>query len=141
MKTKVCPICKIEKSVNKDFGKYFSKDRGKYRVQNYCNECQIPEKKRRSSEYYLKNKNARKKYAKDYRRDPANKSKRIKLEQKFRKQYREELQDCYVAYSIGKKAGVSAKDVRKVPGLIEAERNRLKLFRTIKKIKREKQIA
>lgn len=35
---KICPICKIKKSIE-EFDKYFSKERKKYRIGNYCKLC------------------------------------------------------------------------------------------------------
>jgi hypothetical protein len=137
MDSKVCPICKIRKPVD-EFGKYFSKERQKYRVQNYCRVCEKIEKNKRAGEYYLRNQEKKKQYSRDYRADPKNKEKRKKLETHFKVKYRTELQDCYIADQLARKIGVSSKDIRSYPGLIETERARLQLIRALKKKRNEK---
>lgn len=138
-KVKRCPICKESKPLS-DFDFYYSKERNKHRPQNYCKVCQKPRKKELSSEYYKKNCEARKQYATDYRANPIHKPKRKKVEQYFKKKYREELQDCYVADYVSRTLGITVKQVRETEGLIEAYKAKLKLIRKIKQVKNEKQI-
>jgi hypothetical protein len=132
LKVKTCPLCGFEKLVS-EFDVYFSKPRKKYRLQNYCKLCQPAEKTKRSADYYLRHKEERLQYTKAYRADPKNKDKRKKLETHFKKKYRAELQDCYVADQLARKWKVSAKDIRAVPGLIDAYRMKVKLHREIQK--------
>lgn len=127
---KTCPICKIRKR-NNQFDKYFSKERGKYRLQNYCKTCQPAEKTKRSKEYYQRYSEERKEYVRKYRADPKNKTKLKKMSYKFKKKYRKELQACYVADLIGQKWGITSAEVRAIPGLIEAYRTNIKLKRKI----------
>lgn len=136
-KFKCCPICKESKPLS-DYDFYFSKQRNKYRPQNYCKACQPAEKKKRSADYFQKNKKARLQYAKNYRANPANKEKRKKLEKYFKKKYRDELQDCYVADQLSQKLNISVKEIRETCGLIDAYRAKLKLIRKLKQIKSEK---
>lgn len=138
LKEKRCPLCDKVKPV-KMFGSYYSKSRGKYRIQNYCKDCEKPEKNRRSAEYYERNKEKVKAYARSYRRNPKYIPRRKKLEARFKVKYRQELKDCYVADAIAQKIGVSATEVRKVPGLIEVERTRIQLIRKIRSKNNEKQ--
>jgi hypothetical protein len=138
-KIKVCPICKMPKQL-RFYSFYFSKARNKYRPQNYCNDCQVWEKAKRSADYFRKHRKQRLQYAKDYRADPKNKNKRKKLEVYFKKKYRYELQDCYIADYLAQKINVSAKDIRAHPKLIEDYRALLFLKRAIKQKKNEKQI-
>lgn len=136
MKFKVCPICKTAKSLE-NYGKYFSKERQKYRIQNYCNDCQKPEKKKRSKESFETHKEERLQYAKDYRKK--NKVAVNKKRKVFQKKYVEVLKDCYVAENLAKRWKVKSKDIRAIPGLIEASRANILLKRTIKKLQDVKQ--
>jgi hypothetical protein len=131
---KNCPICDTLKPIE-DFGKYFSKERGKYRIQNYCKDCQKVEKTRRSKEYYENNKEKRLAYCKQYR----DKNKKVinKKRKKFKEKYTKELKDCYVVEQITRRLKMNSKDVREYPGLIEAYRANILLKRTIKEVKNE----
>lgn len=136
-KEKVCPICKKRKPVS-EFGKYYSKERGKERVQNYCNDCTPAEKTRRSKDYYRRKGEKVRKYQKKYRlekKDVIRPKKRA-----FNRKYRSELHDLYVIDQIRQTTGLTASEIRTQPELIEVERLRIKLCRTIKTKKREKQI-
>ena len=136
-KSKVCPICKIEKDVA-EFGKYFSKIRQKYRAQNYCKMCERPEKKRRSAEYYKENKDARKQYQKKYRSDPSNKEKLKLTAQKFKLKYRDELKDCYVRDRLAQSDKIPTSVSRDLPEIVETKRLQIKIIRKIKKIQNGK---
>lgn len=129
--SKVCPICKIEKDLS-NFGKYFSKERQKYRVQNYCKSCEKSEKKRRSSEYYEANKEARKQYQKEHRANPKNKEKLKAVSQKFKIKYREELQDCYVRDRLTQDNKIPNYVSKELPEIVEAKRLQIKIKRKIK---------
>lgn len=137
---KRCPICKIEKALT-EYSHYWSKSRQKLRPQNYCKVCSPSEKTKRSAEYFQRHREEKLQYAKDYRANPANKEKRKRLEVHFKKKYRKELQDCYIADELSRKKGLSVKQVRETDGLIEAYRAKIKLIRKIKELKNEKQAA
>ena len=129
MQTKTCPICKIPKSTD-EFNSYFSKARNKRRIQNYCKPCEKVEKKKRSVDYYQKNKEEKKAYAKDYRAN--NKDKIKKLSAHFTKKYRIELQDCYVAEFAAKSLKCSTQEIHDNPELLQAYRNNMLLKRKIR---------
>jgi hypothetical protein len=131
--SKVCPICKTEKDLS-NFGKYFSKERQKYRVQNYCKSCEKSEKKRRSAEYYEANKEARKQYQKEHRANPNNKEKLKAVSQKFKIKYREELQDCYVRDRLTQDNKIPNYVSRELPEIVEAKRLQIKIKRKIKSL-------
>jgi hypothetical protein len=129
---KICPICKVEKSIDY-FNRYFSKERQKYRCQNYCKVCEKVEKTRRSAEYFAKNKDERLQYAKQYRANPLNKEKLKIISQKFKVKYREDLQDCYIRTQLVQRVGFSNADLHKHPEIVEAKRTQLLIKRKIKK--------
>lgn len=135
--SKVCPICKTEKDLS-NFGKYFSKERQKYRVQNYCKSCEKSEKKRRSAEYYEANKEARKQYQKEHRANPNNKEKLKAVSQKFKIKYREELQDCYVRDRLTQDNKIPNYVSRELPEIVEAKRLEIKIKRKIKSLQNGK---
>lgn len=135
-KEKVCPICKKKKPVS-EFGKYFSKQRGKERIQNYCDECTPAEKTKRSKEYYQRKGEKVRGYQKKYRKE--NKELIRPKKRAFNSKYRQELHDLYVIDQIRQTTGLSASVIRKAPDLIEAEKTRLKLVRTLKQKCHEKQ--
>lgn len=131
--SKVCPICKTEKDLS-NFGKYFSKERQKHRVQNYCKSCEKSEKKRRSAEYYEANKEARKQYQKEHRANPNNKEKLKAISQKFKIKYREELQDCYVRGRLTQDNKIPNYVSRGLPEIVEAKRLQIKIKRKLKSL-------
>lgn len=136
IKEKTCPICKKKKPVS-EFGKYFSKQRGKERIQNYCNDCTHEEKTKRSKEYYQRKGEKVRNYQKNYRQE---KKELIRPKKRaFNRKYRHELHDLYVIDQIRQTTGLTASDIRTEPELIEAERLRIKLYRTIKSKRNEKQ--
>lgn len=137
LKMKRCPICKVDKDLN-EYDHYFSKDRNKYRPQNYCRECSKKEKTRRSADYFRENKQERLDYAKKYRDE--NKDLILPKKRAFQKKYREELHPIYVIESIRRYTGLDAKVLRSEPELLEAKKASLTLKRKIKSIKNEKQI-
>lgn len=129
MKTKVCPVCKVEKSTD-NFHSYFSKERQKIRIGNYCKPCSRSRAKIRAKTYYQENKEERKKYAKKYRKENPKKIK--KLSAHFTKKYRIELADSYVAEFASKSLGCSTKDIHDNPELLKVYRNNMKLKRIIR---------
>jgi hypothetical protein len=131
MTVKTCPICKASKPIS-EFNQYFSKERQKFRCQNYCKVCERTEKKRRSAEYFEKNKAERLEYAKQYRADPANKDKLRLVSQKFKIKYRQELKDCYVRDQLVQRVGFANADLHEHPEIVEAKRTQLLINRKIK---------
>lgn len=130
MIVKVCPICKVEKSVD-EFHKYWSKSRNKYRYSNYCKPCARENAKPRAQKHFQDNKQAKLQYAKDYRANPENKDKLYKLSSKFKKQYRTELQACYVAEQAAKALKTTVADIRSTPEILAAYTLNLKIKRKI----------
>lgn len=136
IKEKTCPICKVKKQIG-DFGKYYSKERGKDRIQNYCNDCTPAEKTKRSKDYYKKKGDKVRNYQKNYRAE--NREMIRPKKRAFNEKYRKEIHDLYVIDQIRQTTGLSASDIRTAPDLIETERARIKLIRKIKNLKNEKQ--
>jgi hypothetical protein len=136
IKEKVCPLCQIKKPVS-EFGKYFSSQRGKERLQNYCKACEPKEKTKRSKEYYGRKSDKVKSYQQKYRLE--NKELIRPKKRAFNKKYRQEIHDLYVIDQIRQTTGLTASDIRQHPDLIEAERLRIKINRTIKTKQNEKQ--
>jgi hypothetical protein len=135
-KEKTCPICKKRKPIS-EFCTYFSKIRLQVRVQNYCDDCTPSEKTRRSKEYYQRKGEKVRKYQKTYR---TQKRELIRPKKRaFNQKYRTELHDLYVIDQIRQTTGLAAGVIRKQPDLIDAERMRIKLVRTIKSKRNEKQ--
>lgn len=134
METKVCPICSVEKPVS-EYHSYFSKERNKTRVGNYCKPCARENSKVRVKAYFEQNKEARLQYAKDYRANPENKEKLKTTKNKFKRKYIEKLQPCYVRDSLVQKKGFSNEDLHKNPEIVQVYTTQLKLKRTIKKLK------
>lgn len=129
MTTKKCPICNQIKSTD-EFYKYFSKERNKYRVSNYCITCGRSNSKVRVKKYYHENHEQRLKYHEEYRKN--NKDKIKKLSAHFTKKYREELQDCYVAEFAAKSLKCSTKEIHDNPELLQAYKKNMELKRKIR---------
>ena len=129
MKTKTCPICKIEKPVS-EYHSYFSKARQKNRIGNYCKPCARKESKPRAKKNFEENKEKRLQYAKDYRKKNPHKVK--KLSAYFSKKYREELKECYVAEFAAKSLKCSTKEIHNNPDLLQAYKSNMKLKRKIR---------
>lgn len=126
---KTCPICKSEKSVD-EFHQYFSKPRNKWRLGNYCKPCSRKDAKPRAIKNYQENKEKRKQYAKDYRKNNPEKIK--KLSAYFTKKYRVELKECYVAEFASKSLKCTTKEIHENSELLKAYRNNMKLKRQIR---------
>lgn len=129
MDLKKCPICNELKSIS-EYHRYFSKERNKYRVGNYCKPCARSEAKPRAKKHFNENRAERLKYAKDYRKK--NPEKIRKLSAHFTKKYKEELKDCYVAEYAAKSLKCSTKEIHNNPELLEAYRANMKLKREIR---------
>ena len=138
MKEKTCPICKVPKDLS-EYDHYWSKERNKYRPQNYCRDCQKEEKKRRSADYFQNHRDERLQYARNYRADPKNKEKRKVLSQRFKVKYRAELKDCYVRDALKQRSGIPNEMSRAMPEIVEAKRLQLKIKRKIKELKNGKE--
>lgn len=129
MKVKKCPLCNNEKHID-NFHSYFSKVRNKIRIGNYCKPCAREKAKVRAIEYYKKNKETKKEYAKKYREE--NKDKIKVLSAHFTKKYREELKECYVAEQAAKNLKCSTKEIHENPELLKAYKNNLLIKRQIR---------
>lgn len=131
---KNCPKCNKKKSAN-DFDRYFSKSRGKFRLQSYCKECSPAEKRKRSSDYYQKHRKERIAYAKEYSNRPENieKDRRQKLESKRRR--REGLADSYVRDLMVQKYKFSNQELIEDPEIVELYRKNIRIKRLLKQKK------
>ncbi|MDD3773233.1 MAG: hypothetical protein PHC38_11335, partial [Weeksellaceae bacterium] len=128
-KSKICPICKIEKSTE-EFHRYFSKSRNKYRVGNYCKPCANASSNERAKKYYQDNKEKIKHYQSVIRRE---------WKRKDYKKHIDELSDRYVINKLqGDLSGESAQIIRRFPEIIEAKRTKLLTYRIKKKLKNGK---
>lgn len=126
---KICPICKIKKSIE-EFDKYFSKERKKYRIGNYCKLCARTNANERAKKYYQENKEKVLHYQNVERKD-------WKL--KRDKRHREELTDRYVLVKLKQTLkGESNKNMRLFPEMIEAKRTKILTSRITKKLKNGK---
>jgi hypothetical protein len=126
MEKKLCPICKKHKPIS-DYHTYFSKERNKYRVGNYCKLCANEKANVYSKKYYKENKEKILNYQNFER-----KAWKIKSE----KQHREELSDRYILVKLKQTLkGESNKIMRKFPEMIEAKRTQILTSRIIKKLK------
>lgn len=134
---KVCPICKLKKKVE-EYHQYFSKERQKYRIGNYCKICARENSKVRVKIYFEENKEERLQYARNYRANPNNKEKLQKLSQRFKQKYREELQDCYVRDVLNQKDKVPNYVSRELPEIVEAKRLQIKIKRQLKNLQNGK---
>lgn len=126
---KICPICKIKKSIE-EFNKYFSKERKKYRIGNYCKLCARTNANERAKKYYQDHKEKVLHYQNVERKD-------WKL--KRDKRHREELTDRYVLVKLKQTLkGESNKNMRLFPEMIEAKRTKILTSRITKKLKNGK---
>lgn len=138
MTHKVCPICKENKEVDK-FHSYFSKQRNKYRIGNYCKICSKEQAKPRAKKNYLENKEKRLEYGRNYRANPDNKEKLRTLKAKFKKKYIENLQDCYVRDLLRTRQKIKNEVIDKIPEIIETKRLQIKIKRKLKNLKNGKE--
>ncbi|MFC4688625.1 hypothetical protein ACFO4P_16915 [Epilithonimonas pallida] len=131
---KRCPLCRNLKNIE-EFDKYFSKKRQKYRPQSYCKLCSKEEKARRSKEYYQTHKKERIKYAKEYALRPENIEKNHQQRIESKRRRRENLSSSYVRDLMVQKFKFKNSDLLENPDLVLIYANKIKLKRTIKKIK------
>lgn len=130
---KTCPICKNEKPLG-DYHKYFSKERQKYRVANYCKLCSREVSKKNASKNYYDNKPKKLEYAKKYREE--NKE-RIKAKRPYyKKKQIEECQNCYVRELLVTKNKIEKGWITENPEILETKRLNLKIKRKIKTLKK-----
>lgn len=129
--TKRCPVCGCDLPLS-EFPSYFSKERNRARVGNYCKPCGRSKSKARAIEHYKKNAEFKKEYAKFYRANTSNKEKIKNKAVKFKKQYREELKDCYVRDQLVQKYGYNNDYLIENPEIIETYRMQLKIKRKLK---------
>lgn len=130
MNDKKCPICKKTKSVD-EFNRYFSKDRNKYRISNYCKPCSKIQARDRSNKYYQLNKEKRKEYQIQYRKKNPEKVKELKS--KFKKIYVKNLQNCYVSEMASRFFKCSIKQIKENPELLKTYKINLQIKRKIKR--------
>ncbi len=128
MDSKICPVCKENKHIS-HFNSYFSKERNKYRISNYCKPCGRIKANIRAKEDYINNKDKKLKYAKEYRSNNKD-SIRVK-KQVFKNGYVKELHDLYIIDLLRSKNGISTKEARENPEIIELKRNLLMLKRKV----------
>lgn len=129
IKTKKCPVCGETKSIDQ-FYNYFSKERNKTRISNYCKPCSNEKARASLKKSYYHKRDERLKYAREYRKNNPEKIKALSA--KFKKQYIERLHDCYVAQQAAKSLKCTIKEVREIPDLLQAYKNNIKLKRIIK---------
>lgn len=134
MKFKICPICKHLKSID-EYHSYYSKERQKYRIGNYCKLCARENSNTRAKIHYQKNKERKKQYAKDYRSKEENKEKLSILSRKFKIKYREELQDCYVRDRLNQDNNIPVRVSTSIPEIVETKRLQIKIRRKLKSLK------
>jgi hypothetical protein len=126
---KVCPICKEKKHLD-EYDKYFSKERKKYRVQNYCKICLKVEANKRAKAYYQNHKEKILHYQNVERKE-------WKTEKEI--QHRKQLTDRYVLVKLKQTTkGISNKTLRQLPELIEAKRTKILLSRIKKQLNAKK---
>lgn len=124
---KTCPICQTEKPLS-EYDTYFSKERNKLRPQNYCKSCQPAEKRRRSKEYYERNKKERLEYAKQYRKE--NKGLLRIKKRMYKRIHIQDLRPCYVGSQASKVLGIPQKDIPK--DMVQAYASIMKIKRIIR---------
>lgn len=134
---KLCPICNTVKPVE-EYHTYYSKERKKYRIGNYCKPCARVNSLVRATKYYEENREEKKEYAKKFRADPKNKDKLKTLSQKFKVKYREELQDCYIRDRLTQDDGIPVDVSKALPEIVETKRLQIKIKRKIKSLKNGK---
>lgn len=137
LKKKICPICKEEKNIS-EFPSYFSKQRNKIRIGNYCKPCGRKSSTIIAKQHYQDNKAQKLQYAKDYRANPDNKEKLLNLSRSFKKKYIEELQDCYVRELLATRNGIPTEVSKEIPEIVEIKRLQIKIKRKIKTLKNGK---
>lgn len=135
MTSKTCPKCKEVKRVD-EFYSYFSTKRQRIMISNYCQECSKEVSGMAAKISYIKNKQEKLFYAKNYRKE--NKDKIIADRKRFKKRQVSELQDCYIRELLIKKNRISPDFVEKNPEIIETKRLQLRLKRKLKEVQNGK---
>ena len=129
METKLCPICKVEKSTE-EYHRYFSKSRNTHRIGNYCKPCGRANANERAKRYYQEHKEKILHYQNVERKE-------WKIERE--KEHRKELSDRYVLVKLKQTLkGESNKNMRKFPVMIEAKRTKILTSRIKKQLKNGK---
>lgn len=134
METKLCPICGTLKYIT-EYHTYFSKERNKLRVGNYCKPCARIEANVRAKMHYENNKESKLQYSRDYRADSKNRDKLRVLSTKFKQKYREELKDCYVRDRLNIDNNIPTSFSIEHPEIVETKRLQIKIRRKIKQLK------
>lgn len=134
METKLCPICGNIKPIN-EYHTYFSKERNKIRIGNYCKPCARLEANKRAKVHFQNNRELKLQYSRDYRASEKNKEKLKILSIKFKKKYREELQDCYVRDRLSMDNNIPTSFSLEHPEIVESKRLQIKIRRKIKSLK------
>lgn len=135
---KTCPICGISKPID-EYHVYFSKQRQKHRIGNYCKLCARKNSNDRALIYYQTNKEEKKQYGRDFRANPKNKEKLKTQSQRFKVKYREELQPCYVRDRLVQEHGFNNSDLHEHPEIVEVFKNQIKLKRKLKSLQNGKE--
>lgn len=135
MENKTCPRCKENKLVS-EYHVYFSRERGKNRIANYCKPCAKIVSCKNAKKNYQENKDKKLEYAKEYRKKNAC---RIKKQRPiYKKKQIEELQNCYVRELLTTKNGVDPNFIQDNPEILQTKRIQLKIKRKLKSFKNGK---
>ena len=129
---KTCPICKKEKPLE-EYHQYFSKERQKYRIANYCKVCSRLVSKKNATKNYYENKLKKLEYAKKYREE--NKEWIKAKRPYYKKKQIEECQNCYIRELLVSKNKIQKDFITENPEILETKRLMLKIKRKIKKPK------
>lgn len=122
---KTCTDCNISKPLS-EYDQYIRK--GKLSISNFCKTCRRKKNNANGKLYYENNKvKVLERQAKQHGTPEYNEKHRG-----YKKSQNERLTSGIVASWLAKKTNTTAEEIRKVPGIIEAERSRLLLLRKIK---------
>lgn len=126
METKICTCCKK----NKLLSEYNVKKNGY--ILTFCKLCQREKVRIAGRSHYSRNKKAKAEYYINYKKTATfSEKKRI-----YKREISKNLSDTIVVNWLSKKLKTNAKEIRSIPGLIEAERTRLKLHRKLAEIRK-----
>lgn len=124
METKICTKCNTDKPITE----YDVRKNGY--VLKFCKSCRRIKNNQSSKAHYQNNRDAKKAYASAQRLKPGY----SEQQKKYKVEARRKLTDYQVVGGISKRLNLTAKEIKEIPGLIEAERSRLKVYRKIKDI-------
>lgn len=124
METKICSCCNTDKPITE----YDVTKRG-YML-SFCKSCRRIKNNKCAKAHYQNNSDAKKAYAAQQRLKPGYNER----QRKYKVEARKNLTDYQVVGGISKRLNLTAKEVKEIPGLIEAERSRLKVYRKIRVI-------